>query len=73
MADYTVEVSIPTVGPATGTVSWENILQKPVLSGPGAPTEAASNGTLYIRTDGAASTTLYVRAAGTWSPLASYQ
>jgi hypothetical protein len=73
MADFTVEVSIPTVGPATGTVSWENILQKPVLSGPGAPTEAASNGTLYIRTDGAASTTLYVRASGAWSPLASYQ
>jgi hypothetical protein len=44
-----------------------------VLSGPGEPTEAASNGTLYIRTDGAASTTLYVRAGGAWSPLASYQ
>jgi hypothetical protein len=73
MADYTVEVSIPTVGPATGTVSWENILQKPVLTGPGAPTEDASNGTLYIRTDGGPSTTLYVRAAGAWSPLASYQ
>jgi hypothetical protein len=73
MADYTVEVSIPTVGPATGTVAWQDILQKPVLSGPGVPTEAASNGTLYIRTDGAASTTLYVRASGAWSPLASYQ
>ena len=73
MADYTVEVSIPSIGPATGTVSWENILQKPVLTGSGAPTEAASNGTLYIRTDGAASTTLYVRASGAWSPLASYQ
>jgi hypothetical protein len=73
MADYTVEVSIPSIGPATGTVSWENIVQKPVRSGPGAPTEDASNGTLYIRTDGAASTTLYVRAGGAWSPLASYQ
>jgi hypothetical protein len=73
MADYDITVTIPTVGPATGTVAWENILQKPVLSGPGEPTEAASNGTLYIRTDGAASTTLYVRAGGAWSPLASYQ
>jgi hypothetical protein len=73
MADYTVEVSIPTVGPATGTVAWENILQKPVLSGPGAPTEAASNGTVFIRTDGGPSTTFYVRASGAWSPLASYE
>jgi hypothetical protein len=73
MADYTVEVSIPSVGPATGTVAWQDILQKPVLSGTGAPAESAANGTLYIRTDGAASTTLYVRAGGAWSPLASYQ
>lgn len=74
MADYTVEVSIPSVGPATGTVAWQDILQKPVLSGTGAPTEDGSpNGTLYLRTDGAASTTLYVRAGGAWAPLASYQ
>lgn len=73
MADYSIEVTIPTVGPATGTVSWENIVQKPVLSGPGAPTETASNGTIYIRTDGGPSTTLYVRANGAWSALASYQ
>jgi hypothetical protein len=73
MADYSIQVSIPTVGPATGTVSWENILQKPVLTGAGAPTEAASNGTLYIRTDGGPSTSLYIRAEGAWSALASYQ
>lgn len=73
MADYSIEVSIPNVGPATGSVSWENVLQKPVLTGAGEPTAAANNGTIYIRTDGGASTTLYVRAAGAWSPLASYQ
>jgi hypothetical protein len=73
MADYTIEVSIPTIGPATGTVAWENILQKPVLSGTGAPTETASNGTVYIRTDGGPSTTFYVRANSAWSPLASYE
>jgi hypothetical protein len=73
MADYSIEVSIPSVGPATGTVSWENVLQKPVLTGPGAPAETASNGTLYIRTDGGPSTTLYVRANGSWNPLASHQ
>ena len=32
----------------------------------GAPTFAASNGSICLRTDGAASTTLYVRAAGAW-------
>lgn len=73
MADYSIEVAIPTVGPATGTVTWENIVQKPVLSGAGAPTESANNGTLYIRTDGGPSSTLYVRANGAWAPLASYQ
>ncbi len=73
MADYTVEVIIPRVGPATGSVSWENVAQKPILVGAGEPTDAASNGTLYIRTDGGPSTTLYVRAGGAWSPLASYQ
>ena len=72
MADYTIEIAIPTVGPAATTVSWENIQQKPVLSGSGAPTETATNGTVYIRTDGGPSTTFYVRAGGAWAPLASY-
>jgi len=40
--------------------------------GTGAPSSAADNGSLYIRTDGDASTSLYVRASGAWSPLSSW-
>jgi hypothetical protein len=43
-----------------------------ILQGTGAPSVPASNGSLYIRTDGDASTTLYVRANGAWEPLAAY-
>jgi hypothetical protein len=43
-----------------------------LLSGTGAPSHAAPNGSLYLRTDGDSSTTLYVRAGSSWSPLASY-
>ena len=37
-----------------------------ILSGSGAPTAAAPDGSLYLRTDGAAGTTLYVRTGGVW-------
>jgi hypothetical protein len=43
-----------------------------MLSGSGAPSSDAPNGSMYLRTDGDASTTLYVRANGAWEPLASY-
>jgi hypothetical protein len=43
-----------------------------VLSGSGAPSASAPNGSIYLRTDGDASTTLYVRAGGVWEPLVSY-
>jgi hypothetical protein len=37
-----------------------------ILSGAGAPTGTAPNGSIYLRTDGGAGTTLYVREAGAW-------
>jgi hypothetical protein len=39
-----------------------------ILSGSGPPTEAAPNGSIYLRTDGGPGTTLYVREAGAWVP-----
>lgn len=44
-----------------------------LLTGTGAPSASAPNGSLYLRTDGDASSTLYVRAGGTWKPLSSYE
>jgi len=37
-----------------------------VNSGTGAPTVAAANGSIYLRTDGTATSTLYLRVAGAW-------
>lgn len=42
-----------------------------VSSGAGAPTEAAPNGSLYLRTDGTNGTdSVYMRIAGAWVALA---
>lgn len=41
-----------------------------ISSGSGAPTEAATNGSLYLRTDGAnADESLYQRVGGAWVPI----
>jgi len=39
-----------------------------ILSGSGAPTMSAPDGSLYLRTDGGAKSTIYVRAEGVWVP-----
>jgi hypothetical protein len=41
-----------------------------VQAGPGAPTLALANGSIWQRTDGAAGSTLYARVAGAWSAIA---
>jgi hypothetical protein len=43
-----------------------------ILTGTGAPSATAPNGSIYLRTDGDASTTLYVRAGAVWKPLSSW-
>jgi hypothetical protein len=51
MADYSIEVSVPTVGPASGTVAWQDVLSKPADFPPSTHTHAASSitsGTLDI-------------------------
>ena len=37
-----------------------------MLIGSGAPSDSASNGSVYLRTDGAAGTTVYMRVGGAW-------
>jgi hypothetical protein len=49
-----------------GTVSAPAVR---LLTGTGAPSASAPDGSLYLRTDGTADTTLYVRAAGAWAAL----
>jgi hypothetical protein len=44
-----------------------------VLSGSGAPSATAPNGSIYLRTDGDASSTVYVRAGNVWRPLGAYE
>jgi hypothetical protein len=44
-----------------------------ILTGTGAPSATAPNGSIYLRTDGDASTTIYVRAGGSWKPMASWE
>jgi hypothetical protein len=44
-----------------------------VLSGSGAPSASAPNGSIYLRTDGDASSTVYVRAGDQWRPLGAYE
>jgi hypothetical protein len=44
-----------------------------ILTGTGAPTTSAPNGSIYLRTDGDASSTVYVRAGDQWRPLGAYE
>jgi hypothetical protein len=44
-----------------------------ILTGTGAPTATAPNGSIYLRTDGDASSTVYVRAGDQWRPLGAYE
>jgi hypothetical protein len=44
-----------------------------MLSGAGAPSATAPNGSIYLRTDGDASSTVYVRAGDQWRPLGAYE
>jgi hypothetical protein len=44
-----------------------------VLSGSGAPSASAPNGSIYLRTDGDPSSTVYVRAGDQWRPLGAYE
>jgi len=44
-----------------------------ILTGTGAPSATAPNGSIYLRTDGDASSTVYVRAGDQWRPLGAYE
>jgi hypothetical protein len=56
------------------TVTSLNLFnQTAFLSGSGAPSASAPNGSIFLRTDGDASTTIYVRAGGSWKPMASWE
>jgi hypothetical protein len=44
-----------------------------ILSGTGAPSATAPNGSIFLRTDGDASSTVYVRAGDQWRPLGAYE
>jgi len=44
-----------------------------ILTGTGAPSATAPNGSIYLRTDGDASSTVYVRAGNVWRPLGAYE
>jgi len=44
-----------------------------ILTGTGAPSAPAPNGSIYLRTDGDASSTVYVRAGDQWRPLGAYE
>ena len=50
-----------------GTARQDNTTAPTITAGTGAPTEAAPNGSLYLRTDGTdADDSVYVRAGGAW-------
>jgi hypothetical protein len=56
------------------TVTSLNLFnQTAFLSGSGAPSATAPNGSIYLRTDGDASSTVYVRAGDQWRPLGAYE
>jgi hypothetical protein len=56
------------------TVTSLNLFnQTAFLSGTGAPSASAPNGSIYLRTDGDASSTVYVRAGDQWRPLGAYE
>jgi hypothetical protein len=57
---------------AAGTSSLANWNALPI-TGSGAPTTSAPNGSIYLRTDGDASSTVYVRAGDQWRPLGAYE
>jgi hypothetical protein len=62
-------VGINTNNPGTNALSVNGTVQimtVQILTGAGAPTNSANNGSLYLRTDGAASTSLYMRIGGSW-------
>jgi hypothetical protein len=44
-----------------------------ILTGTGAPSATAPNGSIFLRTDGDASSTVYVRAGDQWRPLGAYE
>jgi hypothetical protein len=44
-----------------------------ILTGTGAPSATAPNGSIYLRTDGDPSSTVYVRAGDQWRPLGAYE
>jgi hypothetical protein len=44
-----------------------------ILTGTGAPSASAPNGSIYLRTDGDPSSTVYVRAGDQWRPLGAYE
>lgn len=57
-----------TISNAATTAGLELGASGPTItSGTGAPSHSATNGSLYLRTDGGAGTTLYVREAGAWA------
>jgi hypothetical protein len=56
------------------TVTSLNLFnQTAFLSGTGAPSASAPNGSIYLRTDGDPSSTVYVRAGNQWRPLGAYE
>jgi hypothetical protein len=44
-----------------------------ILTGTGAPSASAPNGSIFLRTDGDPSSTVYVRAGDQWRPLGAYE
>lgn len=60
------------VGAVIKPTAGSNVNTSPqIISGAGAPVQAAPEGSVYLRTDsGNSSLTLYVRAGGAWSALA---
>jgi len=67
IARATGKVTLGDVGSAAGLEFGAS--GPTITTGTGAPSHSASNGSVWLRTDGTASTTLYVRAAGSWSAL----
>jgi hypothetical protein len=58
--------------PDTKIIRRSSIGLVSLYQGSSIPSISASNGSLFLRTDGDASTTLYIRANGAWEPLAAY-
>lgn len=65
-----IAVTVLGISP-DGSARFDATAIPTLTAGTGAPTEAANNGSLYLRTDGADGTdSIYMRIAGSWVALA---